>query len=62
MSGGKELKLLILAVNIYGREMIVTDDEFNSGHTNLVRLDIQVEFFTKPLAKQDCNRGARSEL
>ena len=29
--------------------MIVTDDEFNSEHTNLVRLDIQVEFFTKPL-------------
>lgn len=47
----KELKLLILAANIYGREMIVTDDEFNSEHNNLVRLDIQVEFFTKPLAK-----------
>ena len=43
MSGGKELKLLILAANIYGREMIVTYDEFSSEHNNLVRLDIQVE-------------------
>lgn len=52
----------MLSANIYGREMIVTDDKLNLDMPGWGVFDNQVEFFTKLIAEQDWNWNEKSEL